>query len=82
MSTKNTPAKTAAAPAVKKTSSVATKKTATAKKMTKTELVRLMAEKVELPSKQSAAFFDLLASTAIQDIKKNGEFTIPGLASW
>jgi DNA-binding protein HU-beta len=79
MATKKVAAKTAAAPAAKKTSTVAAKKTATVKKMTKTELVRFMAEQMELTSKQSAAFFDHLASTAIQETKKNGEFTIPGL---
>jgi DNA-binding protein HU-beta len=79
MATKKVAAKTAAAPAAKKTSAVASKKTATSKKMTKSELVRFVAEKMELTTKQSAAFFDLLASTAIQETKKNGEFTIPGL---
>ena len=47
--------------------------------MTKSELVKLVAEKMELTTKQSTAFFDLLAATAIQETKKNGEFTIPGL---
>ena len=47
--------------------------------MTKAELVRLVAEKMEIPTKQSATFFDLLAETAIQETRKNGEFTIPGL---
>jgi DNA-binding protein HU-beta len=42
--------------------------------MTKTALVRTMAEKLELTNKQSAAFLDLLAET-----KKNGVFVIPGL---
>jgi DNA-binding protein HU-beta len=79
MATKKAPAKTAIAPAAKKTTTAAAKKIATTKKMTKTELVRLMAEKMELTSKQSAEFLDLLASTAIQETKKNGEFTIPGL---
>lgn len=55
-------------------------KTATAKKkMTKAELVKLFADKMELPTKQSAAFIELLASTAILETKKTGEFTIPGL---
>jgi DNA-binding protein HU-beta len=58
---------------------VATKKTATVKKMTKLELVRMMAEKMELTTKQCAAFFDLLAETAVLETKMNGEFTIPGL---
>ncbi len=47
--------------------------------MTKAELIRLVAEKMELKTRQSTAFFDLLASTAVQETKKNGEFTIPGL---
>jgi DNA-binding protein HU-beta len=47
--------------------------------MTKTALVRAMAEKLELTNKQSAAFFDLLAETAVKETKKNGVFVIPGL---
>lgn len=50
-----------------------------AKGMTKTALVRAMAEKLELTNKQSSAFFDTLAETAVKETKKNGEFTIPGL---
>jgi DNA-binding protein HU-beta len=50
-----------------------------AKGLTKTQLVRAMAEKLELTNKQSAAFFDALAETAVKETKKNGEFTIPGL---
>lgn len=79
MATKKAPAKTAAAPAAKKMASAPAKKTITTKKMTKTELVRLVAEKMEIPTKQAAAFFDLLAETAVQETKKNGEFTVPGL---
>jgi len=47
--------------------------------MTKTAIVRYMAEKLELSNKQSAAFLDLLAETAIKETKKVGVFTIPGL---
>jgi DNA-binding protein HU-beta len=79
MATKKAPAKTTAAPAAKKTTAAPAKKIAAKKKMTKAELVRLVAEKMEIPTKQSAAFFDLLAATAIQETKKTGEFTIPGL---
>src|ERR1700757_3388200 len=50
-----------------------------AKGMTKTQLVRAMAEKLELTNKQTATFFETLAETAIKETKKNGEFTIPGL---
>lgn len=47
--------------------------------MTKTALVRHMAEKLELTNKQAAAFLDLLAETAIKETKKNGVFVIPGI---
>jgi len=50
-----------------------------AKGMTKTALVRAMAEKLELTNKQSAAFFEAIAEIAVKETKKNGEFTIPGL---
>lgn len=50
-----------------------------AKGMTKTALVRAMAEKTELSSKVVGGFFDLLSETAVKETKKNGEFTIPGL---
>jgi DNA-binding protein HU-beta len=79
MATKKAPAKKTATPVATKTSAVPAKKTAVSKKMTKAELVRFLAEKMELTTKQTAAFLDLLAATAIQETKKNGEFTIPGL---
>ena len=47
--------------------------------MTKTQLVRHMAEKLELTNKQVAAFLELLAETAIKETKKNGVFVVPGL---
>ena len=47
--------------------------------LTKTALVRQLAEKLEITNKQSAAFLDLLADTAIKETKKNGVFVIPGL---
>jgi DNA-binding protein HU-beta len=47
--------------------------------LTKTALTRQMAEKLALPSKQVATFFDLLAETAIKETKKNGVFVIPGI---
>ena len=79
MATKKAPAKKTAAPVAKKTSAVPAKKITAAKRMTKAELVRFVAEKLEWTAKQSAAIFDLLAATALQETKKNGEFTIPGL---
>ena len=50
-----------------------------AKGMTKTQLIRFMAEKMEINNKQSAAFFTTLAETAVKETKKNGEFAIPGI---
>ena len=50
-----------------------------AKGMTKTQLIRFMAEELELTNKQSATFFTTLAETAVKETKKNGEFTIPGV---
>jgi DNA-binding protein HU-beta len=47
--------------------------------MTKTQLVRHMAEKLELTNKQVATFLDLLAETAVKETKKSGLFVIPGL---
>ena len=79
MATKKAPAKKTATPVATKTAAAPAKKTTAAKKMTKAELVRFVAEKLEWTAKQSAAIFDLLAATALQETKKNGEFTIPGL---
>ena len=50
-----------------------------AKGMTKTALIRSMAEKLGVNNKQSATFFEMLADTAVKETKKNGEFTIPGI---
>jgi DNA-binding protein HU-beta len=47
--------------------------------MTKTQLVRLMAEKIQLTNKQAAAFLENLADVAVKEAKKNGVFVLPGL---
>lgn len=47
--------------------------------MTKTQLVRHMAEKVGTNNKTAAAFLETLAETAIKETKKNGVFVLPGL---
>lgn len=52
---------------------------APAQKMTKTSLIRYMAEQMDVPPKQMAAFFSLLIETATTQTRKQGEFTIPGL---
>jgi len=47
--------------------------------MTKTQLVRLMAENLEVTNKQAAAFLETLAEIAVSQAKKNGVFVLPGL---
>jgi DNA-binding protein HU-beta len=47
--------------------------------MTKTQLVRHLAEELEVNNKAAAAFLETLANTAIKETKKNGVFVLPGL---
>jgi DNA-binding protein HU-beta len=47
--------------------------------MTKTQLVRHLAEELETNNKSAAAFLETLADTAIKETKKNGVFVVPGL---
>ena len=47
--------------------------------MTKTQLVRQMAEKVGTNNKTAATFLETLAETAVKETKKNGMFVLPGL---
>jgi DNA-binding protein HU-beta len=47
--------------------------------MTKTELVRHIAEKHEIPNKHAASILEHLAELAIKETKKSGEFVLPGI---
>ncbi|HYG99510.1 MAG TPA: HU family DNA-binding protein [Terriglobales bacterium] len=47
--------------------------------MTKTALVRHLAEKIGTNNKTAAAFLETLAETAVKETKKNGMFVLPGL---
>ena len=47
--------------------------------MTKSQLVRHMAEKLGTNNKTAATFLETLADTAIKETKKNDIFVIPGL---
>ncbi len=81
---KGTAAKKVGVPLAKAASSSKTAgappaKAGKAKRMSKSELVRSMAEKLEIPNKQLAGLFDLLARTAVEETRSNGEFTIPGI---
>ena len=47
--------------------------------LTKTQLVRHLAEKTELPNKTVAGFLEQLADVAVKETKKNGVFVKPAL---
>ena len=48
-------------------------------RMTQTQLVRHLAEKVEVNNKVARALLDQLALAAIAEVKKNGVFVLPGI---
>jgi DNA-binding protein HU-beta len=50
----------------------------TKKRMTQTEIVNQLAEKSGLKKAQAKEFFAALATLAASEVKKNGEFTLPG----
>ena len=78
MATKKVAAKKTLA---KKTAPVKTSASAkaAAPKMTKTQVIRLMAEQLQVAPKQITAFLDLLIEKATTQTRKTGEFTVPGL---
>ncbi len=47
-------------------------------KMTKSQLMTYMAEKTDLSKKQVVEIFDELATLAYKEVKKEGEFVLPG----
>jgi DNA-binding protein HU-beta len=47
-------------------------------KMTKAQLVTALAEKTDLSKKEVQNFFDALTDMAYSEVKKNGEFIVPG----
>ena len=89
MATKKAPAKKAAAPAKKAAPGKAAGKPATSKtpiiakptapKMTKTQVLGHMAERMGVRPREVAALFDLLIETATRQTREAGEFTVPGL---
>lgn len=48
------------------------------KKMTQTEIVNSLADKTGLKKAQAKEFFTALSTMAISEVKKSGEFTLPG----
>lgn len=47
--------------------------------MSKSALIGFLAEKTGKSRKEAVGFLDLLAETAYNEVKSNGEFTVPGL---
>jgi DNA-binding protein HU-beta len=47
-------------------------------RMTQTEIVGALADKCGLKKSDVKGVFDTLASLAASEVKKNGEFTVPG----
>ena len=47
-------------------------------KMTKSQIIGALAEKTELAKKEVSGLLEQLASLAYVEVKKSGEFTIPG----
>jgi DNA-binding protein HU-beta len=48
------------------------------RKMTKTELLVALAQATQTDKKTAGAFLDTLSTLAYKEIKKNGEFVLPG----
>lgn len=46
--------------------------------MTKNQIVAALAEKTEMSKKEVSDFFDSLSNLAYSEVKKNGEFVLPG----
>ena len=70
-------AKTAAKPAAK--TAVPAAAPAPVTKMTKTQIVKSLAEKLTIEPKQAQSFLDALAEMATEQTREAGEFTLPGL---
>jgi DNA-binding protein HU-beta len=47
-------------------------------RMTQTEIINALSEKTGLKKTEIKGFFDGLADLATKEVKKNGEFTLPG----
>ncbi len=47
--------------------------------LTKTALVRQLAEANDISNKVSAQYLDSLAALAVKETKRSGQFTLPGL---
>ena len=85
MATKKAAANSTSAPAEATTGNTSAEKQPTSTpikapvaKMTRTQIVKAMAEKLATEPKQIQAFFDALLEMATEQTREAGEFTIPG----
>jgi DNA-binding protein HU-beta len=51
---------------------------ASKKRLTQTEIINQLADKSGLKKAQAKEFFSALSAMAASEVKKNGEFTLPG----
>ncbi len=51
---------------------------ATAKPITKSQLISELADKLNVTKKDAASFLDVLAAVAYKETKKSGTFVLPG----
>ncbi|HLM61357.1 MAG TPA: HU family DNA-binding protein [Pyrinomonadaceae bacterium] len=51
---------------------------ASTKRMTQTDIINHLAEKSGMKKADAKEFFNSLAALATSEVKKNGEFTLPG----
>ena len=49
------------------------------KRLTKSSLLQLIAQETETDRKTAAFFLDVVTEIALREVKKNGEFTFPGI---
>jgi DNA-binding protein HU-beta len=47
--------------------------------MTQTQIVQTLADKCEVTKKVGKSLLDMLAQTAVTEVKKNGMFVLPGI---
>jgi len=48
-------------------------------KMTKSQLMNALAEKCDITKKEAQQYIEMLTELAYSEVKKNGEFTLPGI---
>ena len=49
------------------------------KKLTKSALLQTIAQQTDTDRKTAAFFLDVITDIALREVKKNGEFTFPGI---